>query len=194
MPTFAQAPENVLALIRQTLRAHHPHLARCEVDVHAVMAYANRDEAGVPTGPAVKAPGGYPAAAVIRIVPLKQRVPGLGDAEITIDGDGWPDLSDAEQAALIDHELTHLEIQWDTAPDESKGTRGTPKSDDHGRPKLKLRLHDWQLGGFADVVKRHGAVALEVQAARAVIDAHGQYLLWSEDDVAGKVGQAGRAA
>jgi hypothetical protein len=41
---------------------------------------------------------------------------------------------------------------------------GAIKSDDGGRPKLKLRKHDFEIGGFVEIAKRHGPESLEVQA------------------------------
>lgn len=40
--------------------------------------------------------------------------------------------------------------------------------DDVGRPKLKIVLHDWQLGGFYSVAERHPGVAHEARAVVAV--------------------------
>jgi hypothetical protein len=33
------------------------------------------------------------------------------------------------------------------------------------RPKLKMRQHDWQLGGFDVIVQRHKGASLDYQAA-----------------------------
>ena len=77
----------------------------------------------------------------------KHRAQGLPDASIVIDQDAWGDLSDQSRIALIDHELEHLE-RYLRAKNE-------PLEDDLGRPKLKVKLHDWQLGGFRSISERH---------------------------------------
>lgn len=47
--------------------------------------------------------------------------------------------------------------------------------------KLKMRLHDWQLGGFIAIARRHGGHAPEVRAVRACVDDKGQYFWdWSK--------------
>ncbi len=46
---------------------------------------------------------------------------------------------------------------------------GKLKRDDAGRPRIKLRKHDFELGGFFDVVERHKTSAPESQS---YIDLH----------------------
>ncbi len=65
----------------------------------------------------------------------------------------------------MDHELTHLELAE---------KEGAPVLDDGGRPKLKMRLHDYEFGWFTEVAERHKENAIEVQQARALIDGDGQ--------------------
>ena len=43
------------------------------------------------------------------------------------------------------------------------------KRDDLDRPKLRLRPHDWEIGGFGLIVSRHGANSLELQACREMV-------------------------
>jgi hypothetical protein len=115
---------------------------------------------------------GYPAAAVVRRTSLKDRAKGMADAEIVIDKVWWDAASTDQQEALIDHELEHLELALDA--------NNAVKEDDLGRPKLKLKPHDWQLGGFASIVKRHGSAACEFQMAKAFKDEFGQLLMFAE--------------
>src|SRR5690348_15846400 len=91
---------------------------------------------------------GYPTAAVVRITSLRDRALAMPDAIITVDRATWQTLSAPQKDALIDHELDHLE--WTVDKDQQ------PKADALGRPKLKMRRHDHQLGWFADVARRHG--------------------------------------
>ena len=98
--------------------------------------------------------------ATIKINSYRDRVEGKADVTITIDGHHWDELSDAELAAVLDHELTHLELVIEED--------GSVSRDDIDRPKLRMRKHDFQIGGFNEVAKRHKADSLEVQAVAKV--------------------------
>lgn len=180
--TYTKAPKAIDDLIAQTLKQHHPQLHELQVKVTAWLAYAPRDKDGVRTGPALKW-AGYEAAATIKVCNAKQRAQGLGDAEMCIEGDRWGGWSEAEKAALIDHEITHLEICRD-------GT-GLVKSHVDGRPKLRARLHDWELGGFEDVVRRHGASAIEQKELGVFMDHHGElvFSFMKDEPLVRKVGR-----
>lgn len=167
MPTiYTKADDEAVDLIKSVMKKHHKKLHEAGVTIDAVFACAETDEDGNPKGNPVKL-AGYVCAATIQRANLKQRALGHADAIITIDGDQWNDFSNEEREALIDHELTHMVPQWED---------GKLVTDDLGRPKLKTRLHDWQLGGFAEVVERHGQAALECQMIRRVEQKHGQLL------------------
>lgn len=169
MATYRKADSDALALIKELIGDNHPELVEAGVKVGARFAYAPRDDnTGEPKGPALKHHG-YEAAAIVKIVSQKDRVMGFPDAVIDIDGLAWEqDWSDERKRAVLDHELTHLEVKRD---DE-----GNIQLDDCHRPKLKMRLHDWQLGGFESIAQRHKEQAIEVEAARAMADKYGQLL------------------
>jgi hypothetical protein len=170
MATYRMADQDVLDMIEELIHKYHYNLHECRVRVGARLAFAAVNEkTGEPKGPAIKHQG-YPGAAVVRIVSHKDRVAGMPDAIIDIDGEAWEnDWSEERQRAILDHELYHLEVQTD---DE-----GNVKLDDCHRPKLRLKPHDWQLGGFADIAQRHKEAAIEVEAMRQTIHKHGQLLL-----------------
>jgi hypothetical protein len=130
------------------------------VKVDYVYAYATTDEDGKIIGDALKQHG-VKALGLCRIVNLKDRAKGMGDAEITVDGDWWECVSTEEAEALLDHELYHL--------------KPTDKTDDLGRPKLKLRKHDHQFGWFNIIAERHGSASRERQQAKSIMDDAGQY-------------------
>jgi len=116
----------------------------------------------------------------------RQRGQGIADAVITLDEAAWRQASEAERMALIDHELVHLTI--------AKDKDGLAKSDDLGRPKLKMRLHDVQVGWFLDVARRHGNAAPEVQAIRAARETYGQRLFgWAAESEGDDVDEANSA-
>lgn len=162
------ADTEVRDLIAEAIRRYHPDLESHEVNVAAMFAVNDEDS----EKPAVKLHG-YPCLAVVKINSYALRAKGLADAEITIDRRRWDDLSPEERLALIDHELTHLTV--------AKDKHGHAKADNAGRPKLKMRLHDVQYGGFMGIAERHGEASQEAQQARALQTEHGQLLFsWAE--------------
>ena len=180
--TYQPASEEVNELIAAVMGKHHQPLEQVSLEVKGWFAYAERDEAGLPKGMALKLHG-YACMATVKVNNLKQRVQGLGDAEIMFDGDRWDDLAEEEQFALIDHELCHLMVKVDKV--------GAVKMDAHGRPLLKMRLHDWQIGGFREVVQRHGANALDLQVFDALMASDGQLLFpWAKREPSAVNGKA----
>lgn len=181
--TYEKADDWVLDVVRAAMNRWHRVLVACEVTVDVLMV-DKTDAQGCRLPNALKHQG-YPCAATIKVVPLPQRALGQGDALLTIDRVTWEDLTDDQRLALVDHELEHLRVACEkpsafdfmSISEEDGSMVGSPKSDDLGRPVLKLQLHDWQLGGFRSVVARHGADALEVKAVEACVDERGQ-LFW----------------
>lgn len=110
---------------------------------------------------------GYPAQAVVRIVPIRDRALGMADANIVIDRSTWMTLSQRQRDALIDHELTHLTRSLD------KET-GHPLFDALDRPKLAMRRHDHQFGWFDEIAQRHGDASPEVRQAKQLMASSGQ--------------------
>lgn len=161
MATYQMASSEVVEQCREVIEKYHGGLRDAGVTIDILMAYPAHDQNGDATGPAVSH-GGYPAAAKIRIVGLKDRAAGRADAEMIIDGEMWPVRSPAEQNALLDHEVTHLELV--------KDSKGNLKRDDLDRPCLKCRKHDHQHGWFDSIVRRHGSDSLEWQQAAAFLD------------------------
>lgn len=169
MATFRQADADCTAMIQELIQKYHTDLLEAGVRVGARFAYAAINEkTGEPRGPALKFHG-YAAAAIVRIISQKDRVSGMPDAMIDVDGRAWTDeWADERKQATIDHELLHLLVV--------KDDEGNVTLDDCHRPKLKMRLHDWELGGFADIAKRYKEQAIEVESARAMADKFGQLL------------------
>lgn len=159
MPTtYTRADDDVLALLERTIDEFHPELKKHKVLVGVLMA-AN------PDGAAVKH-GGYDAAATMKVVPLKDRLTKGYDAEMLIDWDHWKECKEEHQIALLDHELSHLNVCKDSKTN-------MVKFDDLGRPKLKTVPGDIvQSDGFKTVVARHGNFAPEViqlKRAQAIV-------------------------
>lgn len=168
MPIYRKASAEVGQIVEAMIEKYHGELQDAEVNVECLFAYATKDKNGDPVGPAVLL-GGYQCAAVVRVLNLKDRTAGRGDCEIVIDGDRWDTWGDDEKAALIDHELEHLELKTDKD--------GGVIRDDLGRPKLRLRKHDYQFGWFDSIARRHGPASFEVQQYRKhVTTRHQQWL------------------
>ena len=153
--TYEVVGLEVLNMVRDVIKKWHPQLGENGVTLDVMFARGHRDKYGTTTRPAITV-GGYVAQASIRVNSLKERVRGACDATLLIDGDNWKDLTVEEQECLIDHELEHLVFVRDKKI-------GIIKTDDAGRPKLKLKKHDWQFGGFNAVANRHKQISSEVQ-------------------------------
>lgn len=155
------ADKQVDELIAKATKLWHTDLLDAGAVVKAISIYPELDDAGRPKSPAIKH-GGAPAAAQIKVASVRERVIGNCDAIMEIDGYRWNSLDDGSRMALIDHELEHLVVTVDKS--------GAPQRHDDGRPKLSTKPDDWSLTGFVDVVKRHGAKALEAMAIKSVAE------------------------
>lgn len=124
-----------------------------DAEVRTLILFARNED-----GPALKR-GGYPAAAIVRVLPLKWRVVTGCDALIELDQRVWEEADRDRRAAIIDHELSHLQ----PVEKEVDGGRTVLARDDIGRPKLTIKDGDFFAGdGFVEVIERHGEAALEV--------------------------------
>lgn len=169
--SYTTAPDRLQRKINRIVRDIHgrllppidpsqPNGERYELRITTLLAFAPRNKWGEPTGLAAIVVRGRPAYASIRITKLAERVAGLGDAVMTIDGDQIKEMDPATLDAIIDHELTHL-----ATVDGREG----PEFDDHGRLKLRIRPHDFEVGWFDEVAERHGVKSIEVQQAGRLV-------------------------
>lgn len=167
MPTFkrcdASVQEMADALIAE-FETHKP-LADYKVKIDFLFAWPDYDETtGEPINDALKK-NGVKALGVTRKINLADRAKGNGDAEIKLDGPHWDESDERNRRALLDHELYHIVA--------------TEKKDDIGRPIIKLRKHDVDVGWFAIIAKRHGIASIERQQAAQIMEQAGQYF-WPE--------------
>ncbi len=149
-----------LNLLRNVRKKLHKDLDEFDVTLAVIKAERKLNKDGEATEGPVLALHGYECAATIKITPLNQRVLKVPDAILTINWEQWDALTKGEKEALLDHELTHLVI--------SRDAENTPRYDDLGRPLLRMRKHDWHLGGFLEVVERHGIQSLDASSVHAV--------------------------
>jgi hypothetical protein len=94
---------------------------------------------------------------------------GRGDAEITLDGDQWGDLSTDQQLAVVDHEVHKIVVR--------RSIEGEVLYDTAGRPKLQKRQYDVRVGWFSIIAERHGVASSEVTQAKQLFESkEAQYL------------------
>lgn len=144
----------IIELVGSVMSEYHPDLMEAGVTIKTLWAYARRDKNGMPKGPALKLHG-YPALATIKVNSEDDRIQGKTDLTLKIDLDNWPELDGEERVALLDHELEHAVLIRDKD--------GQIELDNCNRPRIKLRPHDYQLGGFFNVLQRHKQRSLEAK-------------------------------
>jgi len=168
VPTFERCDKSVEDLAKEILNKYETHkpLVAFDVQVDLVFAYGDEDDKGRKLNDALTK-GGLKALGICRKISLKDRALGRGDAEIALDGDWWQDADADQQAALLDHELHHISVKADK--------HGNAQYDDLGRPQLKLRKHDVEVGWFKCIAERHGASSQEQIQAKSIMDNAGQY-------------------
>ena len=159
MPTtYKPADDDCLSIITRTLELYHGPLRDAGVTVQALFAYPPVDKEGESTGKPALKHHGRAASACIRTTKLEERVLDASDLEIKIDWENWTTMDEAEQIALIDHELYHRTLKLDK--------EGGVKRDDHDRPLFDRREHDREAGWFDVVAKRHGSKSMEHKAIK----------------------------
>jgi len=166
MPTYSEAPDSAVELLTAVMQRHEEHrkLKEAGVTVELQFAYGKEKKDGS-VEDAIKWHG-RKALGFAKIRKLDDRASGMTDAKILVDGQFWQDAEDPEREALLDHELYHLELVTDDVGDVEK--------DDSGRPKLKMRKHDVEVGWFTAVALRNGAHSQELIQAARIFDADGQ--------------------
>lgn len=166
MATIYSLPEaDDKNLLARVVADWHKDLSVIDARVQILFASADPEVENPP--PPVKH-GGYPARATIRVVPTKDRLVKGYDAEMLVDRDWWGGASEARRVALLDHELSHLEVVVSTKDKREPGEPLDTSSvvfDDLGRPKLRLRKADYQPSdGFLAVIERHRDNAVEFES------------------------------
>lgn len=156
MSTYSLPNDDLKNALDNVMSQYHPHLRDAGLSVDILLAHAPTDANGDTVGPAIKLHG-HACCATIRVLGLRDRVAGRGDAEMLVDGDKWNTWPEDQLRAILDHELTHLGLKV------SDG--GVVRRDDIGRPVLRLRHHDRQFGWFDAVARRHASASIEVQQA-----------------------------
>jgi hypothetical protein len=163
MPKFVEAEALVAATVDRVAAATFPRLRDAGVTFCCLFALPKD---GAPS----LQHNGYGAAAVIKPTSQQDRAAGLADVLLVVDQHTWDSLANEEREALIDHELCHLELDLNQV--------GAVKQDDCGRPSIKTRKHDYQLGVFREVIARHGKKSLDAQVLEQAATECVQKTLW----------------
>lgn len=155
--------------------ATHKPVLDAKVNIEFLFAFGTRNDNDELVSDAISK-GGYRVLGLCRKTNEKERVAGRADVEITIDHDHWEKADEAQQKALLDHELNHIEVVTDED--------GQVIRDGAGRPKIRLRKHDVEVGWFKIIAERNTSFSLEVTQARAIFDQHGQaFFPWLATEV-----------
>jgi hypothetical protein len=158
---YAKIDKETKSILDEVLKTHQKDLNANSVKFDVLFGYAPVNDEGEQTGPALKIHG-YPTNSISRIVNLRDRVKGNADAEVILDGDTWESLTNEQKAAVIDRALEQFEL--------ARNIDGEVITDNHGRPKLKMRQADWMLSMFNSIAIRHGAASPEVEQLKIFTD------------------------
>ena len=129
-------------IMREVRRDFHPDTADAQIAIAWRKGYKPDPEGHIILGQCVKASD------------LQREFVDL-DFIILLNKEIWNDLQFTPEMkkALIDHELSHAAMAYDS--------EGEPKIDVRGRPVWRLRSHD--IGEFIDIVRRHGTYKRDLQ-------------------------------
>lgn len=168
MSSFKNAPPEIYDTAGRIIAEHYGEFLAIGVTLNILFAYAPENEEGEKVGTALKSHG-VPADGIASVTPLKYRVLGCADGQIALDGDRFENLTAEQAEALIAHELHHFVI--------ARKADGEVIYDTHGRPKLKLRHHDIEMGWFIDIAKRYGMDSGECRQAQEIVQTLGQIFM-----------------
>ena len=160
MPNYEKPNEEIKDLVDDVLRKYHSAKAQAGLLVDVIMARPKTDENGDPVGHAITH-AGYRALATIKICSLKERVAHGADCQMTIDAWHFEQCTTRQREAIVDHELTHVELMIDD--------HGNVKRDDAERPRLRIRKHDQHFGWFDCVARHFGEDSTEIMQCRTML-------------------------
>lgn len=152
--TYQQADVDVVELVKEVLSEYHEPLKECGLRVGVLMA-------SNPDGPAVKVAGAE-VPGTVKVVSLKDRVTKGYDVEFIVSQGLWEDsLSPEQRISLVDTLLSRVQRVPNTPKAMAAGELAW-KTDDLGRPKVKLVKGDIAATeGFSSCIQRHGANSID---------------------------------
>ena len=153
--SFTLSDRGVKELCDEVIKKYHADLDSAAVNVDLVMCF--RDPEG--EAPAILKDG-QRVLGSSKSISLKDRVKGMGDCEIILDGDAWGSMPLPMKEALLDHHLQCFEVKRDK--------NGDFIFDDINRPVVKMRPHDRVIRFFDTVAQRHGTNSIEAEQLRSM--------------------------
>jgi hypothetical protein len=146
------------ALLNRMIEEHHEHLMYARIALAWATAWKPDVDGRVTLGKCK------------RVGDPDRELMGL-DFVIMLQADFWQssEVSDAQRAALLDHELSHAEVVYDTD--------GEPAEDERGRRVYRLRKHDVE--EFSSVIRRHGTYKRDLEDFAAALN-HSQRHLFAD--------------
>jgi hypothetical protein len=151
-PTKAAGPagQDVYDQIAEITDGYHPDVVECQLGVQVLFAHPGKNLAKPPLTNA-----GYSVPGISKWTSLEDRIGGAVDAKIILHPQAWANYSEIEQIGLLERLIYRLEVQRDQA--------GAIKTDDVGRPLLKLRNYDYLVCGYDCIVHRYGTGSIDSQ-------------------------------
>ena len=140
-------------LVQSRIDGFYPDLVECQFRVGILLVHPSPSNPEKP--PLLR--NGYPVTGDIKVVSYEDRVQGKPDATLKLEGQNWANIDEESKTGEIDHQLERIIALRD------KNTKAI-KTDDFGRPKIKLRPADREVSVFDAVVRRHGRNAPEARA------------------------------
>jgi hypothetical protein len=159
MPSFRKCESVVGGMVADLVSRYYPDLVEADVTFDLLWSFGGQLKLH-----------GYPCRATVKVNSQELRAKGENDVTIKISEDQWKEMSEDQKFALLDHELYHVIVKRDED--------GNIKLDESKRPVCKIQIHDWSLGGFAEIARRHGRFSFERQDAKAWAADYEQLLLF----------------
>lgn len=159
--TYQIAPKELQKFCKEVIVQHHGDLDSADAKVDILLAFRDPEK----EAPALSREG-HRILGTSKVITLKDRVKGMGDCEIILDGDEWGAMSPQYQEALLDHQLEHFEVKRDKD--------GSFIFDDLNRPVIKIRPPDRVIRIFDSVASRYRDASLEMRQLRLAMSAETQ--------------------
>lgn len=147
MPTtYDDAPGYVYEMGQELVRRHHDALRDCKV--RFVMRHGPWWSAGKEV-----------LGKTMVLGPVPRYLTGEIDAAVILNAERWDDLQSQHRRALLDHQLSHLDVKTDEV--------GVQRAHPDGRPMICTVNHDVE--EFLAIIERHGYWRRELEQVAMVI-------------------------
>ena len=150
---YTLATPDTVKLCEGVIKKYHPELDTTGAKVDLLMVFRAPDS----ESPAMEEQR-IRVFSKSSVVKLKDRVKGMGDCEIILDGDAWGEKSPQEKIAILDHALASFEVKRDK--------NGDFIWDDLNRPVIKIKPYSHVIRWHAEVASRQRNYSLEAGALR----------------------------